>query len=130
MNTEQKTFLTASFINSQFNYCLLIWMFCLNKALHKLNNIHERSLRFILQDYVSKFIKLLVSSNEKSIHQKCLQFLVAEVYKYLNSLSPQIMNAIFQPRINIYNLRNVHLFESQNSRTKRYGLNCIAYRAS
>ena len=130
MNTEQKTFLTASFINSQFNYCLLIWMFCLKKALHKLNNIHERSLRFILQDYVSKFIKLLVSSNEKSIHQKCLQFLVAEVYKYLNSLSPQIMNAIFQPRINIYNLRNVHLFESQNSRTKRYGLNCIANRAS
>ena len=47
-----------------------------------------------------------------------------EVYKYLNGLSPQIMKQ------NTCNLRNVHLFECQNPRTKRYGLDCIAYRVS
>ena len=44
------------------------------------------------------------------------------VNKYLNGLSPPIMNDISKLRKNIYNLRNVHLFESQNPRTKRYGL--------
>ena len=40
------------------------------------------------------------------------------------------MNNIFKLRKNIDNLRNVSLFESQNPRTKRYGLDCLAYRAS
>ena len=43
MTPEQKI-LTSSFIKSQFSYCPLIWMFCLKKALLRLNNIHERSL--------------------------------------------------------------------------------------
>ena len=42
-----------------------------------------------------------------------------KVYKYLNNLSPQVMNDIFKLRKNTHNLRNAHLFESQNPRTKR-----------
>ena len=53
-----------------------------------------------------------------------------EVYKYLNGLSPGIMSDIFKLRENTYNLRNSHLFESQNPRTKKLGLDSIAYRAS
>ena len=58
-------------------------MFCLKKALHRLKNIHERSLRLIHQDYVSKFIPRLVHASEQSIPQKCLEFLMIDVYKYL-----------------------------------------------
>ena len=130
MTPDQKAFLTSSFMKSQFNYSPLIWMFCLKKALHGFSSIHERSLRPIHQDYASNFIILLVNANEKSIHQKCLEFLMIEVYKYLNGLSPQIINDIFKFRKNIYNLRNVYLFEVQNLRTKRFGLDCIAYRSS
>ena len=37
------------------------------------------------------------------------------------------MNDIFRLRKSTYNLRNPHLFECQNPKTKRYGLYCIAY---
>ena len=40
---------------------------------------------------------------------------------YLNGLSPDIMSDIFT-----YNLRNFHIFESQNPRTKKFGLDSIA----
>ena len=53
-----------------------------------------------------------------------------EVYKYLNGLSRDIMNDIFKLRENTYNLRNFHIFESQNPRTKTFGIGSIAYRAS
>ena len=53
-----------------------------------------------------------------------------EVYIYLNGLPPEIMNDIFKLRKNICNVRNVHLFESLNPRTKRYRLYCIVYRSS
>ena len=56
-------------------------MFCSKKALQRLNNKHERYLHLIHQDYVSNFTTLLVNANEKSIHQKCLEFLMIEVYK-------------------------------------------------
>ena len=53
-----------------------------------------------------------------------------EVYKYLNGLSPDIMSDIFKLRENAYSLRNFHIFDSQNPRTKTFGLDSIAYRAS
>ena len=43
--------------------------------------------------------------------------------------SPDIMNTIFKLR-QTYNLKNFHTFESQNPRTKKFGLDNIAYRAS
>ena len=55
---------------------------------------------------------------------------MTEVYKYLNGLSPDIMSDIFKLRENTYNLRNFHIFESQNPRTKKFSLDSIAYRAS
>lgn len=65
---------------------------------------------------------------EKSIYQTCLEFLMIEIYKCLKGLSPQIMSDIFKLRKNIHNLKYFHIFESQNARTKRYGLSIIPYR--
>ena len=81
MTLEQKTFLTSSFIKSQFNYCPVIWAFCSKKALRRLNNIHEIPLGLTHHDYAPNFITLLVNANEKSIHQKCLERLMIEVYQ-------------------------------------------------
>ena len=57
---------------------------------------------------------------------QCLELLMIEFCKYLNDLSPQTMNDIFKLRKNTSNLRNVHSFESQIPRTKRYRLDCTA----
>ena len=53
-----------------------------------------------------------------------------EVYKYLNRHSPDIVNDIFKLRENIYNLRNFHIFQTENSCSFKYGLDAILYRAS
>ena len=105
-------------------------MFCTKHFLRRINNIYERCLRLIQQNYISEFERLLDNANQKLVHQKCIEFILTEVYKYLNGLSPDIMNTIFKLRQNTYNLRNFHAFESQNPRTKKFGLDSIAYRAS
>ena len=79
---------------------------------------NERCLRLIQQNYTSDFEVLLENANEKPVHQKCLEILMIEVYKYVNVLSPDIIIDIFKLRKNIYNVRNVH---SQNPRTKKFG---------
>ena len=120
----------SSFITSQFTYCRLVWMFCTKHSIGRISSIYERCLCLIQQNYTSDFEVLLENSNEKPVHQKCIELLMIEVYKYLNGLSPDIMSDIFKLRENTYNLRNFHIFESQNPRTKKFGLDSIAYRAS
>ena len=105
-------------------------MFCTKHSIGKINSMHEGFLHLIRQNYAFDFKVLLENVNEKQIHQKCTEPLIIEIYKYLNGLSPDIMSGIFKFRENTYNLRNFHIFESQNLRTKKFDLDRIGYRAS
>ena len=40
---EAKT-IASSFVNSQFNYCVIVWMFCSRKSKLRLRNIHQGTL--------------------------------------------------------------------------------------
>ena len=42
---EQKKILMKSFIESQFSYCPLVWMFCPSRKIkRRINHLHERAL--------------------------------------------------------------------------------------
>ena len=51
--------LMKAFIESQFNYCPLIWMFHSRTMNNTVNRIHERALRLVYSDHVSPFDELL-----------------------------------------------------------------------
>ena len=95
-------------------------MFCTKQPIGRINGIHKQSLRFIQQNYTFHFEVLLEIANEKPVHQKCIELLLIEVYKYLNGSFADISSDIFKLRENTCNLRNYHIFESQNSRTKYF----------
>ena len=68
--------------------------------------INQRALRIIHKDHNSSFSELLEMTNETTIHIRNLKFLVTEIYKFLNGLSPPIMSEVFQINEYPYNLRN------------------------
>ena len=84
---------------------------------HRINRIHERSLRIILNDYDSSFNDLLARLDEKTIHQRTINFLLIEVYKFLNGLSPELMNEVFHIR-HTYDLQQTRLFQTDDSKSK------------
>ena len=43
--------LSKSFIEAQFKYCLLNWMFCSRNSNKKINRVRERALRLVYDDY-------------------------------------------------------------------------------
>ena len=130
MSFSQKKLIFNSFIRSHFNYCPLIWMSCSRLQNNKINKIHERSLRIIYNNYSNSYSELMKIHNEKTVHQCNIQTLMIEVYKFLNGLSPPIMNDVFCLRENTYNLRNFRLFACQNVKTNIYGTETIAYKSS
>ena len=81
-------------------------MFSSKGCYKRVNKIHERSLRLILNDYKLSFDSLRSTLNEKTIHQRCINNLLTEAYEYLNGYSPDLMNDGFYLRQNHYNLRN------------------------
>ena len=126
MNSDKCTLLINSFIKSDLSYCPLIWMFCNRKSMKKVNKIQERYLRLMANNYELSYEKLLDLTNEISSHQRCLNFLMTEVCKCLNAISPDIMNDTFAYSKHPYNTRHYSLFVTDQPNTDRYGRNSIS----
>ena len=56
----------------------------------------KKALGIVYNDYDSSFSELLEMSNESASHIKSIKVFMTEVYKFLNDLSPSIINDIFQ----------------------------------
>ena len=67
-------------------------------------------------------------ANESTIHVRNLIFLLTEVHKFLNGLSPPIMNEVFQTNDYLYDLRNPRILASKHKSTIKYGINTIAFK--
>ena len=128
LTSDQRNLLLNSVIKSQFTYCPLIWMFTSRYLSNALNNIHERALRLIYNDHEKSFNSILTENNLKTIHQKNLESLAIEIYKFQNGLSPPIMNDIFFSRQNIYNLRKFQELSTSTKNTVNFGTETISYR--
>ena len=50
MSFDKKRLLMNSFVQSQFSYCPLLWMFCSREMNNKINSIHKRALRTVYLD--------------------------------------------------------------------------------
>ena len=96
MNISQRKFIADAFIRPQFSYCPLIWMFHRRAMEHKINRIHERSLRLIYANqHQLTFKELLEKNKTASIHQRNLQILATEIYKAKNKTSHEATNLLF-----------------------------------
>ena len=80
LSWEKLRLLMKCFIESQFNYCPLIWM-CHSRALNnKINKLHERALRQVYRDKTLTFEQMLEKDGSFTIHQRNLQKLAIEMY--------------------------------------------------
>ena len=55
MSLEHWRALMKLFIESQFAYCPLVWMCCNKTSDSRIKHLHERPLRTLYHDNVSKF---------------------------------------------------------------------------
>ena len=105
MTLTQWRVLMKSFIEAQFGYCPLVWMFHGRVLNRKINHLYERSLRIVYKDSISSFHELLSKDHFFTIHHRNIQSLAIELYKIKENLSNEIMSSIFPRRLIEYNLR-------------------------
>ena len=85
LGLKQKEVLVNSFINSNLNYCRLVWMFPNKKSLDKIESLQRKVLRFLLNYYPSSNKQVLEKSSKyyRNIHR--LRFLCNETQKHSTS---------------------------------------------
>ena len=121
MFLEKPAIVMKMFVESQFNYSPLIWMLHSRSLNDKINCLHERVLRIVYSDYKSSFNTLLEMDGSYSIAHRNIQRLPIEIYKFLNGLSPAIMDDILKlNKPTTYNLRTCQKLYSRNPKTVRY----------
>ena len=126
METKQRLIIMKSFINSQFGYCPLVWMFHSRKLNNRINKIHERSLGIVYDDHKSTFRELLTKDNSFTIHERNIQILATELYKVVNGIAPEIISQVFPLKHTVkYSSKNP--FITRNVHTVRYGTETMAH---
>ena len=128
ISTDKLKLLMKAFIDSQFNYCPLVWMFHNRNLNNRINKIHERALRLVYKNPNCSFEELLQKDKSFTIHDRNLQKLAIEMFKVKNNLSPVIMKEIFEMREPTHNLRNNRCWLTHNVRTEYFGKETITYR--
>ena len=99
---EKTKILRHAFIDSQFNYAPLVWIFCRKNMYYKIEKTHHRTLK-VVYGIDDSYSKHLLSGN--SIHQRHLQFLVTEIFKSISQINPEFMWLFFRPKNLSYNIR-------------------------
>ena len=127
LSQEKRRVLMKSFVESQFNYCPLIWMFCGKEMNNKINKIHEKALRSVYNDYTSSFEDLLNRDNSITIHHRNIKLLATEIFKVKNNITTDTFSELFVRRNIGYNLRSQPEFSLDSVNTTYYGLNSIKY---
>ena len=93
-----------AFIESQFSYSPLVWMFCGRSSNNRINHLHERTLRVVYDNEYLSLEELIKKDNSVSIHHRNIHILATELYKIVNGYSSKIMSEIFIVRDLNYNL--------------------------
>ena len=128
MNKNKLRIIMKAFIESQFGYCPLVWMFHSRTLNNRINALHEKALRLVYNDSILPFQDLLTLDQSFTIHHRNLQKLATEMFKVKNNLSPAFMKNVFPDSTNPYNLRNAPEFDSTNIHTVHNGTETISFR--
>ena len=123
---EKLRILMKTFIESQFKYCLLLWMFHSKTLDDRINKLHERALRVVYKDDKNlTFEELLEKDKSFTTHHRNLQHLAILMYKVKNNLAPAPVQEIFQ--VNVSERANED-WVIPRVRTVNNGLETVRYR--
>ena len=120
----RKRLLMGAFVESQFSYCPLLWMFCSKAVNDKINSVHRRALQIVYLDYTSSFEDLLKRDGSVTVHQRNIRFLAIEMFKVVRGLGPETMRTLFSLD---YDTRSTRTFFRPCVRTVYNGKDSVRY---
>ena len=102
-------------------------MFYSRNTNNKINQLHERALRLVYDDYELPFEKLLEKDGSFTVHHYNIQTLCIELYKVYYNIAQTIFSDLFIRKNNTYDIRAKLDFVIPQINTVLKGSNSIQY---
>ena len=127
LSTTSRMIIYNSFINSNFNYCPLVWHFCGKKNGDKIEKIQERALRIIYRNYDSLYPEVLREARTYTMTDKRLRSMLLHVFKSLKGMNAKCLNDMFSVKQNKYSMRQAVKLVQPRRKTTTVGLKTVSY---
>ena len=124
---KERLALLDAFLCSIFTYCPTVWHFCSKKVERIMEKIHERGLKFVLNDASKTYEELLIMTNCDTMTLWRLKKIALFMYKCFYKLHPNYINEMFKAKDSMYSMRDNLKFELYKFKTKRYGYKSLMY---
>ena len=124
---KKRCILFKAFIESQFKYCPLVWMFHGRQTNDKINKLHEMALRIVYNETITSFEELLIKDKTLTIQHQNIQSLAIEMYRAVNNLPGGHLREFFVRNSHNYNLRSRSELTVPSINTVFKGQNSISY---
>ena len=119
-----------AFINSQFNYTSLVWIFAGKTSINKIWKIYHKTLQVIHNDYQKSYDELLDINKDVNIHQKHLRILALEVFKSITHVNPEFVWSYFNANTIPYNLSNGNRLLLPHAKSEKCRNNSLIFNGS
>ena len=121
LSVETRLLIFKSLIQSNFNYCPLVWHFCSKANTEKLEKLKYRALIIVFNDYISSYESLLSKVNLPTLHMNRLRCIATETYKCINNMSPEYLRDLVEVKQTKYSFRYANAVKIPTVRTVTYG---------
>ena len=116
-----------SFIQSNFSYCPVAWLFCGRRNSNSLEKLQERALRIVFGDFSSSYEFLCERANTLPLSFYRLRFLGIEMYKCIKETNPTYLNDLSCEQTSDYQLRDSSRLIQPKFNTFKFGFKSIRY---
>ena len=116
-----------TFVLSNFNFCPLAWHFCSENNTTKMEELQERGVRFVYNDFSSSYEDLLTKTKLSTLQFRRMRTMAIKTFKILNSLTLSVLTNLLQRRGNVYNFRYSNILQIPQARTSKFGKSSFRY---
>ena len=127
LKIDRRLSVYKSFIQSNFSYSPVAWLFCGRKNSNKLEKLQERALRIVFNDFSSSYEFLCERANTLPLSFYQLRFLGIEMYKCIKKTNPTYLNDLFCEQTSDYQLRDSSRLILPRFNTFKFGFKSFRY---
>ena len=127
LDRESKMTIYNSYINSNFNYCSVIWRFTSKCNAEKLEKTNKRALRFATNKESMSYEEICSQEQQLSIFKKCVKTMAIMMYKVRTKTAPTYVCELFKPQESQYEMRDNEKLVLPRYNTVTFGKNSMKY---
>ena len=129
LDTKSLLKLFYAFVRSNFQYSNVVWHFTDNVSIMKMEKLHRRAIRIVLNDYNSSYKDLLSKAKIDSLYISRIKSIAIEAFKCHNKINPTFLHDLIVAKESGYDFRDPYKAEIPEVSTSSYGLSSFSFEA-